>query len=736
MSYFSQFWRKTSQPRTDHDKAWKRSLATVWDARWQSLSVEARRAFLHVMKPPAKALAAPQYGVILDKLEAKAIKELVEAGFARVEPASGKKSGKIIALPATSDFSIRLRAMERYRLLGPNDFKLFEAYIRYAFLNQGEGVIARVLDAVKFEGSFTLGESLELFVTTSQWPAWISKAINSKTSDAVLEVLKKAKGPVKLAELPTLVKGISAKDLSEALTDLVAYLCVFEGLAPETLEIMVGLLPIVVERLSEVGQADKPMAAIVCENPKEVAPPGGLVINDLRVFLLEIAGDAARLKQDRNLFAKEEQRFLDALPPLPEWVVELTQLKNQRRLDQTLDIAESLGFVETDRDDPAIWLRLGDRGRKWLSSGLEDQYREFYKMFSGDLTSTGIDDDDGYHGDDDESLFYGIRLAVHMVRAGNPRYYSYYMGMDEQSRTALRKSVYKAFESLPIGVFHRWESVLPQLLTPKNNPLTLGLDPTKTVILVNDRQIGRAPETIKQAGRFFLEAFLHFRLIPLDAFRAGLDDEGKLCVARLPRFAGYFGKKYDAGTDETSATTRVIIQPDFSVLVIGLDPTPAVEFAPFCDRKGGHAGQGALTFKITRESIVRASIQGLDAHAILARLKKYASVEIPINVTREIQEWAGWVRQVNVRQVSVIRCPDSTTASRVLSVLGKKAERLGETMVALHVPKLGSAERQKLQDQGILITKQDIVVQSPGSVVSSQPPPASSTKKRGRPRKV
>jgi hypothetical protein len=138
-----------------------------------------------------------------------------------------------------------------------------------------------------------------------------------------------------------------------------------------------------------------------------------------------------------------------------------------------------------------------------------------------------------------------------------------------------------------------------------------------------------------------------------------------------------------------------------------------------------------LTFKITRESVVRASIQGLNANAILDRLKKYASVDIPTNVTREIQEWADWVRQVNVRQVSVIRCPDSATASRVLSVLGKKAERLGETMVALHVPKLGSAERQKLQDQGVLITKNDIAVQSHGSEASISPPAASPPRKKG-----
>jgi hypothetical protein len=87
----------------------------------------------------------------------------------------------------------------------------------------------------------------------------------------------------------------------------------------------------------------------------------------------------------------------------------------------------------------------------------------------------------------------------------------------------------------------------------------------------------------------------------------------------------------------------------------------------------------------------------------------------------------------------VIRCPDSTTVARVVSALGKKAERLGETLVALHTPNLSSAERQKLQDQGILITKQDI------TIVASTPPavpstvakaPATASKQRGRPKKA
>ena len=133
--------------------------------------------------------------------------------------------------------------------------------------------------------------------------------------------------------------------------------------------------------------------------------------------------------------------------------------------------------------------------------------------------------------------------------------------------------------------------------------------------------------------------------------------------------------------------------------------------------------------------MIRAASQGLSSTAIVARLKKHASVDVPENVLREVNEWAGWVRLVNIRPVTVVRCPDRETVARVVSALGKKAERLSDTLVALQMPKMTPAERQKLQEQGILITKDDITIaraaETTSEVATSAPP-----KKRGRPRKA
>jgi hypothetical protein len=51
----------------------------------------------------------------------------------------------------------------------------------------------------------------------------------------------------------------------------------------------------------------------------------------------------------------------------------------------------------------------------------------------------------------------------------------------------------------------------------------------------------------------------------------------------------------------------------------------------------------------------------------------------------------------------VLRCPDRDTADRVTSALRRRAERLSETLVAVADDKLTSADRQKLEQHGIIV---------------------------------
>jgi hypothetical protein len=735
MSYFNQFWQKPRDAGAEHDKAWKRTRALAWDEKWHALSRQARDAYLNQIKPPTKEGSYTQSSTMVEKVPAEALNELVAAGFVRVDPARGRRSAKVIPLSTAFDFSSRLRSIHRYNLLGPSNRENLAKYVKHAFFSQGETVINGVLAKANVDDRCQLDEGLELYVTTSRWPDWATGSTKAKLARPLLEALRKATGPVRLVDVAGLIKGAKPADVQEALTDLIVHLAVFEDVKPDTLDLIVGLLPIVRGRQAEAARPRHRPPLVVCEKPREIGPPGGLAVNDLRIFLLEAAGEAPRLRQDGRIFQKEESRFLDALSPHPGWLDQALKTSTERRLEQAFQYARIVGFVETESEDNASWLRLSGKGRSWLSAGLEEQYIKLYDHFRSTPKRSGrydydYDYDYSNHGD---SKFLGVGLTVLPSGGSESRYYTYYIEVKPEQREALRASIRKAFESLPVGVFHRWDSVLDHLAYAEHNPILMGKDPSTLTIYFDQRQVPRLPDQRELAARKFLDAFLRLRLLPFDAVRPAIDEEGKLCIARLPRFNGYFGLPYESDKNEISASTRVIVQPDFSVVVIGLDPAPAAELAPFCERAGGHAGQGLLTLKITRESVIRATSQGLSGSAIVARLKKYASVDVPDNVLREVVEWAGWVRLVNVRPVTVVRCPDRDTVARVVSALGKKAERLGETLVALHAPKLATADRQKLQEHGILITKDDITPAEPPRPAPDVP---AAGKKRGRPKKV
>jgi hypothetical protein len=172
----------------------------------------------------------------------------------------------------------------------------------------------------------------------------------------------------------------------------------------------------------------------------------------------------------------------------------------------------------------------------------------------------------------------------------------------------------------------------------------------------------------------------------------------------LPRLEAYFGKEAKGAEEPAVADlTRVVVQPDFTVVLIGLDPAPAADLAPFCDRVQGGAGQGSLTLRLTRDAVLRGVRGGLTAEEMLGRLKRHSSTPVPGNVEQEVRGWCAWVRTVSVAPATLVRCPDRATADRVQSALGKRAERLNETTVALPAGRLTGGERQKLLGQGVFL---------------------------------
>src|SRR5262249_2778416 len=111
-------------------------------------------------------------------------------------------------------------------------------------------------------------------------------------------------------------------------------------------------------------------------------PDESAIINDLRAFLLEVASQPPRLRQDTSLFHKEIGRFTACLDPLPPWLLGLLRWSGEARLGQAMAWAMTLDLVENVAEGGQLRLRLTPDGHRWLSVGLDEQYARAYALLN------------------------------------------------------------------------------------------------------------------------------------------------------------------------------------------------------------------------------------------------------------------------------------------------------------------------------------------------------------------
>jgi hypothetical protein len=718
MSYGYWGREKQRETRAVDEKAYRRQDLAPWDARWHELSVQARSFFVTEVKGPAKPQkpASQPPSVSVDAFPPHILKELTDAGFIEVQPARSRAFGDRVIAPAVLyDFASRLRTVRRLHLLNADLPSEFAKYVDHAFIGAMLlGILPNILRTVGIEDYVQIEQVLGRYVTRHRWPGWVARTLKDPLADRILDVLREAGGPIPLAELPGRIEGSKPDEVRAVLDKLVSRLVLVEDLDPKTWELMVGFLPSVREELIRAGRPGERPPLSVCERPREIGLDDSMIVNDLRAVLLEVVSEPPRLRQDQSLFQKEIERFLAALEPLPAWFLETQKWSNEIRLAQAMVWARALQMVKEEREGNQLRLQVTSKGQKWLSAGLDEQYAKIYDF----LRNPAKRDNDPYstherlflshlepysvYGPND-IRFLGAHAAALRLEKGKPP--TYYWVPKSEDIQALRESLDKALGVLQPGVFYRLDSVAAHLAFGEHNPLNLGLAPDEVTVSWTSRPVPALEEHREETGRLLIDAFIRRRLIPLGGVRAAIDDEGKICVAREPLLDAYFGREFAlaerAPTPEAAA--RVVVQPDFSVIVIGLNPAPAAELAPFCERTTRGGTPGALILKITRESVVKAVSNGLKPAEIVARLERHASNEVPANVLHEVRDWSNWVRQVTSSTLAVLRCPDRDTADRVMGALKRQAERVNDTLVAVDQKKLTTAERTKLRGHGIIV---------------------------------
>ncbi len=546
-----------------------------------------------------------------------------------------------------------------------------------------------------------------------RWPEWVARSLNEPLADRILAVVQKAKAPIPLAELPERIEGSNPHDIRMVVDKLVVRLPLVEDIRPETWELVVGILPSVREKMAVASLPRERPPLVECESPKSVGPDGSPIVNDMRAVLLEVASQPPRLRQDQTLFHKEVERFQAALEPMARWLLDAMKWTEERRLNRAMTWARALHLARVESEGKQIRLVLTTEGQEWLSSGAGEGPLEIYRLLSTfeihpelfsphlDLFLPGMDPWDLVGPAD--VRFLGTHVATLELESGKRP--PHYFAAKHEDHLALRKQLDMALAELKPDVFYRLDSVESHIVFAEHNPLNRGLPMERVAVFWVNRQVPAARLPREDVGRLVINAFLLERLVPFGCVRAAIDDDGRICIARGRRYDAYFGREV-ACPDPTSAAiaaARVVVQPDFSVVVIGPNPAPAAELAPFCERTTRGGGQGAMVLKITRDSVVKAVKNGLPPAEIVARLERHASNSVPANVLRQVQEWSTWVRRVTSSSLIALRCPDSDTADRVMAAMKRQAERVNSTVVALDLKKLTTIERNKLQEHGILV---------------------------------
>ncbi len=720
-------WGRSRQPqqRGVGEKAYRRSGLAAWDVRWHGLSDQARFFFLDQVKGPTKQQTsyAHQPSVPAERFPPRILKELTAAGFVKVETRKPSKDpDRVVAVEELLDFAARLRSLKRHHLLAADRPIDLQKYVNATYYT-GEllGVFANVLRQANIVDFYQVEDVLSRYVVTHRWPAWVAQSLNDPLAGQLLEVIQTADQPLPIVELSAQFPDIAAEKVRSTLDQLILRLALFEDLAPQSHDLVVGLLPAVREDLERVRIPRQRPPLMVCKTPKEVGPESSPIIDDLRAFLLEVASEPPRLRQDKSLFQKEIVRFQQTLGPLPTWLLAFLKWSDESRLNQAHNWARFLKLVQESVDGKQILLRLSPKGNDWLTSSLADQYALIFETLQASTSRHDIYNTEthflysgidflSYSGSGD-ARFLGVNvLALRMLKGKPPP--SPYLETKPEDHQPLREAIHRAFAALPQGDFHRLDRVLEHLVFGPHNPLLLGLDQEQVAVFCSRRPVPPLEEQREEAGRLLLDALLRRRLIPLGCVRAAIDAEGQLNIARTPRLDAYFGQEVpDTELAGVSASeTRVIVQPDFSIVVIGLNPAPVAELAPFCERPTRGGGAGAMVLKLTRASVVKAVAHGLKPEEIVKRLQAHSSKEVPVNVLQEVREWCRWVRSVQAKKLMVLQCPDSETADRVVGALRRQVQRLNETLVAIDQEKLSAADRNKLRDQGILVQEEPNII--------------------------
>jgi hypothetical protein len=665
-----------------------------WDAVWDSLSVDARRAFLNAASKLADSHFGSHHVYVYPAMSASAFAELSGAGLI-TNPWKSADRSSLAFPPAAVDFANRIGFLERRRPLRRDNSGL--ANLDFDFHGLNHHLIDRVYRVVRRLGlsEHLPAQSMAMVLLSPRWQEQVLTDLGRDPAAVrLVSFFRERTEPLLLADLPGEFPDLSRDAVAFAVENLREHFVLFEDVEEKSNRLMIGMPAVVREkwRRWQARSAGRP-AMSPCAAPAHVGPAGGYFVPDLRSFLIEVMREPLRVKATGEIFVKEWDRLADVFVPMPDWFATNPEFTPKYFYGASVRFAERMGLVDTVERDKRIEMCVNVNGRNWLQRPAAEQYATFVEHLADLKEQMQVwDPSDSYY------LQSGI-IALPKERQ-NGRRGSFHVSMEVV--TPLRVTLGETLARLPIRQFVTLSSFINHAAFGPENPLFLGRKEGESLVLKKGNPVPPFPEDVDDAGAELLRDLILYRLIPFGAMQAGWNGS-ELLIARQPLCDLYFGRITGPLKLDAPDSGRVIVQPDFTVLIIGTNQAPAVDLAPLCDRKPGPANHGTLQFRLTKPSVVRAATAGIPAEEILKRLERHSSVPIPANVRHEVGEWAGQVLHLGVEIGMLLRCPNAQAAACVRQALGSIAEQVSDTLVTVPKDNWTPAVRKKLLDAGLIV---------------------------------
>jgi hypothetical protein len=493
---------------------------------------------------------------------------------------------------------------------------------------------------------------------------------------ALVEMVASTEGTMPLAQLVACVPDAQWAVLQEDLRRALACGVLFASLDRHTLLPRVGVWGPALDLLRKPA-TPRPPALDVVERFG-----AAIMMDDMTTVLAEIAAAPARVRAaDRALFARHASQIEARLAPVPAWAAVMMLDLDHSRVDAAVSQLLHRRFLAEARQTDTPMVAITAAGRSWLALTGAQRLHALLAPLRDDeqrVPESAWYDTGGLH-------FFPLPLPWYRV----------------SDTLDFRTPLQAVLRGLGNG-FVDLEGLL-QWCAETENPLLASAAELKPALEYELTRQGLDFEAAARGLWFNLvKSVIDLRLLPFGGAQLGRTAEGRLAIAITPVGQWLLGEDREFVYAQ-DAEVRVVVQPNFEVVMFGAAPVVEAALARVADRVGPAPG---LAFRITRASVLRAVHAGATAEQVVELLASGATDPLPANVVHELRAWAASVRRAALSPSVLLEVDDEATAAAVMRLLPSEARRLTPTCFALPVlsAKQRAALLKRLRERGILIS--------------------------------